>query len=953
MYVFCSIRSRLLGLVLAAVIPLAALIGYGVWSQWESDREAAAKRAVNEARLLAAQVDDHVSDLESLLAALSPTLSTDPADRLANDALLRKVKAEIGTIDSQILLFAPDGTNIGSSQAPDYQRPNARDRTYFREAMAGHSPAVGDPILVRSGRWIINLARPIRDETGEIRAVLTVGPVLDHLQDALKLGMLPPGSAVNIVNAQGIVVAWSADDRNMIGRQVAWSHLPSRFAAREGSDVSRWRGNGEIRWVNGFSTAHRVPLLVTVGVPMRVAYATLAGRLKWSALIILGTLAAAFGIAWWLSGRIVRPLQQLGQDAATLAAGEFGHRTKVATRDEVGALASNFNQMAAGLELRRERARKARSELRQAKNALATVVDTSQVAIVCLDPNRSVVLWSRGAEQMFGYAADEMLGRRGELVLPEAELDAEALFARAYGGETLRNVQVRRRRKDGTLLDVTLAAAAMRDPDGGVHSVAFAYEDITDRKLAQEQLKRLAHYDQLTGLPNRALLQKELERLLGEAERTRPVAIALFDLDEFKDVNDTLGHSTGDQLLVEVGARLTAVAQERPVIALASRLGGDEFVVVVPGCGDPRAISEVVDLVIKRLNEPFVINDQLVHLGASAGIAISPNDGASVDELIAHADLALYQAKAEGGRRLRFFLPVLRAQAQARRNLGLDLRRAYEKNEFELYFQPQIRLADNSVVGAEALLRWRHPERGVVPPGLFIEALAESAICAEVGRWIIQAACEKAARWRALRLPLLRIGVNLFPSQAYDENLPRDVMAVLQSCRLSPAALELEITENVALNREDSTVLQSLHDQGVKLAFDDFGTGYASLSYLTRFPLSRIKIDRSFVGKITLDAQDAAIVRSLIAMAHNLELSVIAEGVETAAQADFLRHEGCEEAQGFLYAPALPAEEFETYLRTHRLAFLDGEELVPSEGDGAAQFDHLAAKAPNRRRSHR
>ncbi len=398
---------------------------------------------------------------------------------------------------------------------------------------------------------------------------------------------------------------------------------------------------------------------------------------------------------------------------------------------------------------------------------------------------------------------------------------------------------------------------------------------------------RLAHYDQLTGLPNRALLQHELGRLLAKDGGKTPTSIVLFDLDEFKDVNDTLGHSTGDQLLIEVGRRLMGVAEERSVVGLASRLGGDEFVVILPNCGDPRCVSEIVDLMLKRLNEPFVINDQVVHLGASAGVAIAPQDGADVEELIANADLALYQAKSDGGRNLRFFMPVLRAQAQARRSLGLELRRAFTNNEFEIHFQPQIRLSDTAVVGAEALLRWRHPQRGVLGPGAFIDTLAKSAIASGVGRWIIRTACEQSAAWRRMGLPLARMGVNLFPSQAYDEALYQDVMEALRDFALPADALELEITENIALNPEDSAVLQRLHDIGVKLAFDDFGTGYASLSYLTRLPLSRIKIDRSFVGKITHDAHDAAIVRSLIAMAHNLDIGVIAEGVETRQQAEF------------------------------------------------------------------
>jgi diguanylate cyclase (GGDEF)-like protein len=487
-----------------------------------------------------------------------------------------------------------------------------------------------------------------------------------------------------------------------------------------------------------------------------------------------------------------------------------------------------------------------------------------------------------------------------------------------------------------------------------VRNIAFAYEDITCRKAAEEQLRKLAHYDQLTGLPNRALLQQELGRLLAKDGGRAPTSIVLFDLDEFKDVNDTLGHSTGDQLLVEVGRRLMGVAEERAVVGLASRLGGDEFVVILPNCGDPRCVSEIVDLMLRRLNEPFIINDQLVHLGASAGVAIAPQDGADVEELIANADLALYQAKSDGGRILRFFMPVLRAQAQARRSLGLELRRAFAQSEFEIYFQPQIRLADNAVIGAEALLRWRNPERGVLAPGAFIDTLAESPIASGVGRWIIRTACEQAAAWRATGLPLARVGVNLFPSQAYDEALSQDVMEALHDFGLPADALELEITENIALNREDSVVLQRLHDEGVKLAFDDFGTGYASLSYLTRLPLSRIKIDRSFVAKITRDAQDAAIVRSLIAMAHNLNLGVIAEGVETSQQADFLRNENCEEAQGFLYAKPLPAAEFEAYLRTRRLAVPIADDLDRGRnGNGPMQFEPRAAKSPGRRRARR
>jgi predicted signal transduction protein with EAL and GGDEF domain len=394
--------------------------------------------------------------------------------------------------------------------------------------------------------------------------------------------------------------------------------------------------------------------------------------------------------------------------------------------------------------------------------------------------------------------------------------------------------------------------------------------------------------------------------------------------------------------MIEVGQRLTESVGAKGAVC---RLGGDEFIVILPDYGNPLMVGPIADAMLKRLAEPFDINEHILHVGGSAGIAIAPGDGASVDELIANADLALYQAKSEGGRTYRFFLPVLRAQAQARRNLDLELRRAHAENEFELYFQPQVRLPDGAVVGAEALLRWRHPVRGIIAPGAFIDTLAASAIAPDVSRWAIRSACERTVAWRAGGLTLSRIGVNLFPTQLNDETLLKDIEDTLAATGLPAEVLELEITENVALNFEGASVLRKIREKGVKLAFDDFGTGYASLSYLRRFPLTRIKIDRSFVTRITDDAGDAAIVRSLIAMAHNLGLEVIAEGVETQAQVEFLSAEACEEAQGYLYAQPLPAADFEAYLKTSRLAT-----QITRGVDRGARFDQPTGRSAPRRR---
>ena len=934
-----SIRTRLLGLVVATVVPFTGLIGAGLWHQWRNEQAAAFQRAVNEARLLAAQVDDHIGNLDSLMAGLSRGVSWDRKDTAANDAVLKRLKNELPGYVSALLVFALDGTNIGTSSDPAPGRPNARDRIYFKQILAGQRFTIGDVIHARPrGQWVITVSRPIEDENGKLRAVMAVGTQLVHFQDLLKVERLPPDSVVQVVNQDGIVIANSVDPARWIGQDLSKvGDIARQIAAKEISETVAWPDG--VSRITASDTAVTAPWLISVGLPTDIALAPVMRRLTLSGTFILVTLMLAFGIAWMLSGRIVRPLKQLRRDASAIASGVLSHRSAVQSQDEVGVLADAFNRMAISLDQRQDEASRAADDLRRANDTLATVIDASPVAIVCSDLDRRIFIWSRAAEHIFGYSAEEATGQLSTMIPPKRADESSGLFDRAVAGETIRDLHLKRRRKDGTLVDVRAAAAPMYNPDGTVRGVARAYEDITDKVRAEQQLNRVAHYDQLTGLPNRLTLQKELGRLLA-GDSARPTTIALFDLDGFKDVNDTLGHSIGDQLLIEVGHRLTDAAGDRCQVC---RLGGDEFVVIIPDCGDPLAAGDITATMLKRLAEPYKINDHILHLGGSGGIAIAPADGRTVDELIANADLALYQAKSDGGRAYRFFLPVLRAQAQARHSLGLELRRAFANNEFELYYQPQVRLADEAVIGAEALIRWRHPERGILAPGAFIDTLAASAIAPEVSRWIIHTACERMAAWHAAGFPLARIGVNLFPTQLGDDALLKDIDDALQATGIPAETLELEITENVALNFEHAVVLQKITEKGCKLAFDDFGTGFASLSYLTRFPLSRIKIDRSFVGKLTDDASDAAIVRSLIAMAHNLGLEVIAEGVETSAQAGFLLNERCEEAQGYLYAKPLPAADFEAFLKTRHLA----SDLTSADGN------RVNRDAPLRRRAGR
>src|ERR1700722_4968449 len=560
--------------------------------------------------------------------------------------------------------------------------------------------------------------------------------------------------------------------------------------------------------------------------------------------------------------------------------------------------------------------------------------DTSLDLILIADRNGILRRVSPSSLATLGYRPDEMIGHSGAEFIYSDDLAStrrELRLART-GQHHMRNFETRYVHKSGRI--VPLAWSGVWSEPEQKHF--FFGRDMTERKSAEEQLRRLAHFDQLTGLPNRVSLHKDLDKILSEraGNPALQITVATLDLDAFKDVNDTRGHSVGDKLLQEVARRLTSTPDEAHVY----RLGEDEFVLLLLDCGDPVFASTVVETLLKRLGGEFDLDGHRLFIAASAGIAIAPNHGSTVDDLLANADLALYDAKAAGGRLCRLYVPTLRSQAKRRRELDMELRRAFANQEFLLYFQPQVKSSDGSIVGAEALLRWRHPDRGILAPGAFIDALCESAVAIETGRWILNSACKTAAGWRAKGLPSIRMGVNLFPAQFRNGTLLQDVEKALSESGLAPEFLELEITENIALGREEGTLspLKELRAKGIGIAFDDFGTGYASLSYLTRYPLTRIKIDRSFIQQIGAQsaAEDTAIVRSIIVMGCNLGLEVIAEGVETAAQADFLKAEGCHELQGFLFSKPLPPEAFEQFLQSR--APVDSMRVQGGRGVGPA-----------------
>ena len=471
-----------------------------------------------------------------------------------------------------------------------------------------------------------------------------------------------------------------------------------------------------------------------------------------------------------------------------------------------------------------------------------------------------------------------------------------------------------------------------RQPDGCAARLAGALHDITLRKDAEEQIRRLAYYDPLTGLPNRLLFNEQLVKAIAQAERQgRRVAIMFVDLDNFKRVNDTLGHKAGDELLRVASARLGSTLRAHDTLSRQyseqaphsiARLGGDEFTVLLTDLPDPEMAAAVAKRLVNALAEPITVQGTEVFVGGSIGVALYPEDGTDIDTLLMNADTAMYRAKAAGRGGFQLYDRSMHARALDRLRMETRLRRALERKEFVLHYQPRIDVISKKIVGAEALIRWNHPERGLLPPGEFIPLVEDSGLVIPIGEWAIQTVCRQSADWAAAGLHTVPIAVNLASTHLRERSLPSLVREALASHGVTASCLEIEVTESILLADPELSVsiAQELASMGVNLSIDDFGTGYSSMSYLKKLPITALKIDRSFVRDLGVDPDDEAIVGAIIALAHSLKLKVVAEGVETRSQLNFLQTLGCDEYQGFLSSRAVEPEAFAQMLERGTVA---------------------------------
>lgn len=465
---------------------------------------------------------------------------------------------------------------------------------------------------------------------------------------------------------------------------------------------------------------------------------------------------------------------------------------------------------------------------------------------------------------------------------------------------------------DGRVVEVVVSSRA----DG---SCVALCDDVTDLRDAHKRIAFLARHDLLTGLPNRAVLGEELDRALANITRGGDMALLCLDLDRFKPVNDTFGHAAGDELLRQVAARLKACTRDSDLLV---RLGGDEFAIVQNGAPQPGSATALARRIIDTLSSVFDLDGQPVYISTSVGVAVAPFDGADAVSLLRSADLAMYRAKSDGRGTLRFFEPKMEADMRARRNLEADLRLALEHGEFELAYQPQVDAASHIVCGVEALLRWRHPQRGIVSPLDFIALAEDTRLIVPIGRWVLEQACRDAMTWPAS----VRVAVNVSSVQFRHGSLLRDVLGALQGSGMPAHRLELEITESVIL-ADAQQALSSLHELrslGAHVALDDFGTGYSSVSYLRDFPFDRIKIDRSFVRDVDTNSATQAIIRAVVELSRSLGMSTTVEGIETPQQLHIVQQLGCTEVQGYLFSRPCPANEITDIIQQLSLAAGEG-----------------------------
>lgn len=902
-------RGFLPRLLLGMVLLNSLVVLWGSWSLRESlarYEAQAVTSASNLAQVLYGNFSATMGSIDRSLQALVDQIQTQyragrTPDRTAVDAALA-LHRSLQPVVYNLRVTDERGMVIYGLEARDPRVISVADRDFFIQLRDNPNLSVVFSAPVRSrvdGRWIVLLARAWRHSDGRFGGMVTAAIPLSVFEKHLEAIAITPADVLTLFSDQPTlryVVRHPKLDNVQIGSTEMRSGqrygTPEFLAALQRSRLEgHYRAqaltDGVFRSFS-FRCMPELPVCVQVGLAQQVY---LAGWYKErnTTVVLLGV----FMLMTWATGVFI--YRSWCRQLRTTESMQLAYRERDAER-----------------------------------SLSRTIVDASPLAIFSRDCQGRITSFNRAAEIMTGWPAQEVLGTTLESkgFIPEEE--ARALRARVLAGEVLVDQETSRQSRDGQWHILSTTLTRLCDKTGTVIGYLTIAADITERRMAEKKAQFLAFRDALTGLPNRLQLQNYFEQAIAHADRSvSKLALLYVDLDNFKSINDTMGHAVGDAFLKNLAQALQSCLAEGDII---SRQGGDEFLLALSNIHGPDDVVPVLAKLRERLQAFIEVDGHELSTSASMGVAIYPDDGDSFDVLLKKADIAMYRAKDAGRNGYRFFHEQMNTEVQEHMRLKNGLQHALEAGEFELYYQPQCDINSGLVVGAEALLRWHHPEQGMVSPARFIPVAEDSGLIVPIGDWVLQQACRQVAAWLAQGLPPLVVAVNLSAVQFRRGDVEQSVVRALQDSGLDPHWLELELTESVLIHDTDNVLVTvgGLKRLGIKLAIDDFGTGYSSLSYLKRFDVDKLKIDQGFVRDLNTDPEDEAIVRAIIQMAHSLGLYTIAEGVEDAPTLARLASLGCDEVQGYYLGRPMPAPAFADYLRAKQASASDSATLMPS-----------------------
>jgi diguanylate cyclase (GGDEF)-like protein/PAS domain S-box-containing protein len=764
--------------------------------------------------------------------------------------------------------------------------------------------------------YLVDVASPVIDKQGRLQGVLCGHIFWKWAEDVLD-SKKTPGKDIFLLTKDGLVLSGPEAARSELSTLAPLTMQAIKQSATTGGYlIERW-SNGKTYLVgyaksSGYRDYPGMGWISLMREDVTQAFAP-ARELRMRILLMGMVLGGVFAwLGWMMAGRIARPITRISDAADKLAAGDLSYDVPALQGDgEVAHLSTAIHNMVETLVKEITQRRKAEQDLRLS----AKVFENNSEAIMITDAQHKIVSVNRAFSEITGYGEDEVLGKDPHLLSSGRHTHAfyKSFYETLYSQDKWRG-EIWNKRKNGEVFPQWSTISVLRDETGTVTHHIAVYLDITERKKEEERIQYLANYDVMTGLPNRYLLGDRLENALNLAQRhASKLAVMFIDLDHFKNVNDSLGHDVGDELLKTVAQRLKACLRRSDTIA---RQGGDEFIALLGDLNSEDEVTFVAEKMIDSLRGEFRVGEHRLTVSISIGVSVYPDDGHTAVQLLRNADMAMYRAKDAGRNQFQYYETGMNVKALRRMQLENDLRNAIGKDQLMLYYQPKVNTVSGKVVGMEALLRWKHPQQGFISPAEFIPVAEESGLINEIGDWVLRQAALQQRIWQSQGYLIVPVAVNLSIRQFSQKGLAERIQTILHEVGIAPHFIELELTESLLMDAGQNSlaVMNQLSDAGFDLSLDDFGTGYSSLSRLKMLPVKSLKIDQSFVHDLATDENDEAIVNATAGLAHALEMKVIAEGVETKEQLDFIRDLMCEEYQGYLFSPPVPAAELEPFL---------------------------------------